>query len=67
MIFSDHDSLFTSVFWQELHKLLGTRLSYLVLSPDTAMDGATGRTDRTRIQLLRQCVVLDQEDWLTSY
>ncbi len=39
-IISDRDSLFTSTFWQHLHKLLGTEL-WLSSSYHAQTDGAT--------------------------
>lgn len=63
-IISDRDSLFTSVFWQELHKLLGTELR-LLSSYHPQTDGATERANRTMTQMLRQCVALDQKDWVS--
>lgn len=63
-IISDHDSLFTSTFWQELHRLLGTELRLSsAYHPQT--DGATERANRTMTQMLRQCVAMDQKDWAT--
>lgn len=63
-IISDRDSLFTSVFWQELHKLLGTEIR-LSSSYHPQTDGATERANRTMTQMLRQCVALDQKDWVS--
>lgn len=60
-IISDRDSLFTSTFWCELHKLLGTELR-LSLSYHPQTDGATEQANRTMTQMLRQCVALDQKD-----
>lgn len=62
-IISDRDSLFTSTFWKELHGLLGTELRLSsAYHPQT--DGATERANRTMTQMLRQCVSLDQKDWV---
>lgn len=62
-IISDRDSLFTSTFWRELHRLLGTELR-LSSSYHPQTDGATERANRTMTQMLRQCVALDQKDWV---
>ncbi len=62
-IISDRDSLFTSTFWQHLHKLLGTELQ-LSSSYYPQTDGATEQANRTMTQILRQCVRPDQKDWV---
>ena len=63
-IVSDRDSLFTSTFWDHLHKLIGPKLrmssSY---HPET--DGATERANRTLGQMLRTCIGPKQKDWAT--
>ena len=62
-IISDRDSLFTSHFWKNLHKLLGVELRMSsAFHPQT--DGATERANRTMTQMLRQCVSLKQKDWV---
>lgn len=64
-IVSDRDPKFVSQFWQELHRLLGTKL--LMSSgyhPQT--DGATERANRTATQILRSVVDSDQKDWVTK-
>ncbi|RXW19433.1 hypothetical protein EST38_g6418 [Candolleomyces aberdarensis] len=61
-IISDRDVLFTSVFWQRLHSLLGTKLKMSsAYHPQT--DGSTERANRTVTQMLRQCVNDKQTDW----
>ncbi|KAJ2921647.1 hypothetical protein H1R20_g15445, partial [Candolleomyces eurysporus] len=61
-IISDRDVLFTSVFWQRLHSLLGTKLKMLsAYHPQT--DGSTERANWTVTQMLRQCVNDKQTDW----
>lgn len=61
-IVSDRDSLFTSVFWDRLHKLVGTELKMSTsFHPET--DGATERANRTVTQMLRQCISPNQRDW----
>jgi len=64
-IISDRDSLFTSIFWKELHRLLGTELR-LSSSYHPQTDGTTERANRTMTQMLRQCVSLSQRDWVTK-
>jgi transposase InsO family protein len=62
-IVSDRDSLFTSVFWSNLHKLIGVNLKMsTAYHPQT--DGATERANKTMVQMLRQCVSPDQKDWV---
>ena len=58
----DHDSKFTSKFWRETHKLLGTKLLMLT-SFHLQTDGASERTIRLVTQILRAIVCLDQWDW----
>src|SRR5215813_9654699 len=51
-IFSDRDPKFTSTWWKELHRLLGTKLLMsTAYHPQT--DGQTERMNRTIGQLLR--------------
>ena len=55
-IVSDRGSTFTSVFWQELHKALGTRLDFsTAFHPQT--DGQSERTIQTLEDMLRMCVM----------
>jgi len=64
-IISDRDVLFTSVFWDHLHKLLGTRLRMSsAYHPQT--DGSTERANRTVTQMLRQCINDKQTDWVAK-
>jgi transposase InsO family protein len=61
-IVSDRDSKFTSRFWQELHRLLGTRLLMsTAFHPQT--DGHSERMIRTVSQILRSRVDPDQLNW----
>ncbi|GJE94878.1 hypothetical protein PsYK624_110540 [Phanerochaete sordida] len=63
-IVSDRDSKFTSKFWREVHRLLGTRLLMsTVFHPQT--DSATERANRSISQVLRAMVTPDQTDWAT--
>ncbi|GJZ02530.1 putative reverse transcriptase domain-containing protein [Tanacetum coccineum] len=55
-IISDRDGRFTSLFWQALHKALGTRLDMsTVYHPET--DGQSERTIQTLEDMLRACVI----------
>ena len=64
-IVSDHDVLFTSVFWQHLNQLIGTKLKMSsAYHPQT--DGTTEHANRTVTQMLRQCVDKKQTDWVAK-
>ncbi|GJY42532.1 putative reverse transcriptase domain-containing protein [Tanacetum coccineum] len=55
-IISDRDGRFTSLFWQALHKALGTRLDMsMTYHPET--DGQSKRTIQTLEDMLRACVI----------
>nr|GEX62271.1 putative reverse transcriptase domain-containing protein [Tanacetum cinerariifolium] len=55
-IISDRDSRFMSLFWQELHKALGTRLDMsTAYHPET--DDQSERTIQTLKDMLRTCVI----------
>nr|GEY01940.1 putative reverse transcriptase domain-containing protein [Tanacetum cinerariifolium] len=55
-IIFDRDGRFTSLFWQALHKALGTRLDMsTVYHPET--DGQSERTIQTLEVMLRACVI----------
>ena len=61
-IVSDRDARFTSKFWKELHRLMGTKLLMsTAFHPQT--DGATERANRSVTQILRALVNSDQTDW----
>ena len=64
-IISDRDVLFTSTFWKQLHRLIGTKLR-LSSAYHPQSDGSTERANRTITQMLRQCVNLNQKDWVTK-
>jgi len=62
-IVSDRDSKFTSRFWRETHRILGTKLMMsTAFHPQT--DGATERANRSVGQILRTIVQPDQTDWV---
>ncbi len=61
-IVSDRDSKFTSAFWKNLHKLLGTNLNMsTAFHPQT--DGQTERMNSTMEDMLRHYVSPNQQNW----
>ena len=61
-IVSDQDTKFTSIFWKELHRLMGSKLLMSTMfHPQT--DGATEWANRSIAQILRIVVLNDQKDW----
>ena len=61
-IISDRDPRFTSSFWQQLWKQLGTKLAMsTAYHPQT--DGQTERANRTIEEMLRAYVSAKQDDW----
>ena len=61
-IVSDRDTKFTSIFWKELYRLMGSKvLMSTTFHPQT--DGATERANRSISQILRRVVSNDQKDW----
>jgi hypothetical protein len=61
-IVSDTDSKFTSIFWRELQRLMGTKLLMATaFHPQT--DGVTERANRSIGQVLRSVIRDDQKDW----
>jgi Integrase zinc binding domain len=61
-IVSDRDSKFTSIFWCELQRLMGTKL-LMATAFHPQMDGATERANRSISHVLRSVVRDDQKDW----
>lgn len=62
-IVSDRDPKFTSKFWREFTRLIGTKLLMsTAFHPQT--DGMSERTIRTVTQILRAMVQPDQTDWV---
>jgi len=64
-IISDHDSLFTSLFWSHLHKLIGSRLK-MSSAYHSKMDGSTERANQTIVQMIWQCIRPTQKDWVAK-
>ena len=64
-IVSDRDVLFTSVFWNHLHRLIGTKLR-MSSAYHPQSDGSTERANRTVTQMLRQCIHPNQKDWVSK-
>ena len=61
-IVSDRDTQFTSIFWKELQKLMGTKLLMsMAFHPQT--DGATEQAKRSIAQILQTIVDNDQKHW----
>ncbi|GJT57545.1 putative reverse transcriptase domain-containing protein [Tanacetum coccineum] len=61
-IISDHDSHFTSRFWQSLQNALGTQLDMsMAYHPET--DGQSERTIQTLEDMLRACVIDFRKGW----
>ena len=61
-IVSNRDTKFTSIFWKELYRLIGSELLMsTTFHPQT--DGATEWPDRSIAQILCTVVSNDQKDW----
>nr|GEX91035.1 putative reverse transcriptase domain-containing protein [Tanacetum cinerariifolium] len=61
-IIFDRDGRFTSLFWQALHKALGTRLdTSTTYHPET--NGQSERTIQTLEDMLRACVIDFRKSW----
>ncbi|GKA40621.1 zf-CCHC domain-containing protein [Tanacetum coccineum] len=61
-IISDRDGRFTSLFWQALHKALGTRLDMsMTYHPET--NDQSERTIQTLEDMLRACVLDFRKSW----
>jgi hypothetical protein len=62
-IVSDRDSKFTSKWWKELHKMIGTQL-LMSTSFHPQTDGQTERMNRNIGQILRTTIQPNQKDWI---
>ncbi|GJT91075.1 putative reverse transcriptase domain-containing protein [Tanacetum coccineum] len=63
-IISDHDSHFTSRFWQSMQSALGTQLDMsTTYHPRTGTDGQSERTIQTLEDMLRACVIDFGKGW----
>jgi hypothetical protein len=62
-IVSDRDPKFTSKWWRELHRMIGTQL-LMSTSFHPQTDGQTERMNRSIGQILRTAVRPDQKDWI---
>ena len=62
-IVSDRDSKFTSRWWKELQRILGTKL-LMSTSFHPQTDGQSERAIRNVTQILRTLVQPDQKDWV---
>ena len=61
-IVSDRDTKFTSIFWKELHRLMGSKLLMsTAFHPQT--DGATEWANRSIAQILWTAVANNQKNW----
>ena len=58
----DCDTKFTSTFWRELHRLMGTKL-LMSTAFHPQMDGATKWANHFISQILRMIINDDQKDW----
>ena len=61
-IVSDRDTKFTSIFWKELHRLMGSKLLMSTML-HLQMDGATEQANRSIAHILCTVVSNDQKDW----
>nr|GEW90306.1 putative reverse transcriptase domain-containing protein [Tanacetum cinerariifolium] len=61
-IISDRDGRFTSLFWQALHKALGTRLD-MSMAYHLKTNGQSKRTIQTLEDMLRACIINFGKGW----
>ena len=59
---SDHNTKFTSTFWHELHRLMGTKL-LMSTAFHPQMDGATEQANHSIGQILRMIINDHQKNW----
>jgi len=63
LIVSDQDPKFTSKWWHELHRIMGTKL-LMSTSFHPQMDGATERANRSIAQMFWALIEPDQRNWV---
>jgi transposase InsO family protein len=63
LIMSDRDPKFTSKWWRELHRIMGTKL-LMSTSFHPQMDGIMERANRSIEQIFRAIIDPDQRDWV---
>nr|GEU53382.1 putative reverse transcriptase domain-containing protein [Tanacetum cinerariifolium] len=61
-IIFNHDGRFMSLFWQALHKALGTRLD-MSMTYHLETDGQSKRTIQTLEDILRSCIIDFEKSW----
>ena len=61
-IVSDRDTKFTSIFWKELHRLMGSKL-LMSTTFHLQTDGATEQANGSIAQILHTVVSNNQKDW----
>ena len=54
---SDRGATLTSIFWQELHKAMGTRLDFSTVFFHPQTEGQSERTIQTLKDMFRMCVM----------
>lgn len=64
-LISDHDALFTSEVWQELHKLTGVRLQ-MSTAYHLETDGSSKCTNKTITQAIWYHVDINQKGWVKT-
>lgn len=64
-IVSDRDSLFTSTFWKELHRLLGVEL-HMSSAYHPQSDGRTERANAVVTNRIRSLIHGNQKDWASK-
>jgi transposase InsO family protein len=62
-IMSDQDPKFTSKWWRELHRIMGTKL-LMSMSFHPQTDGIMERANRSIGQIFRAIIDPDQRDWV---
>lgn len=63
ILVSDRDSLFTSGFWEHLHRITNSELR-MSMAFHPQKDGTTERANRTITQMLHMTIDHDQKNWV---